>query len=338
MNFKMWGKALQIIPSVTKEEWDELDGVSKWLIMTRAAVLLMTFLSGAFAGLFAAREGHFEFLPWLAVVLGLILAHATNNIFNDYTDFVRGVDTDNYFRNQYGPQPLSAGLMTKGQLLWWAGLTGLVALAIGVGLCWWRNWDPLVLFFLVAGVLLVVAYTWPLKYIALGEVSVILAWGPFMIGGGYYTITGHWDWNVVWASLPYALGVTTVIFGKHIDKLDIDKAKKIHTLPVLIGDVASRWTVILMMVVPYFLVGWLIVTGYFTPVMAVVLLAVPSSVKTIGYFLSRRPAVRPEWMQEGNGGWPLYFAPLGFLNNRAFGLWFLLGFLVDVALRVFKVV
>ncbi len=41
-----------------------------------------------------------------------------------------------------------------------------------------------------------------------------------MIGGGYYVITGQWNWNVVLASLPYALGPTTVIFGKHIDKYD----------------------------------------------------------------------------------------------------------------------
>ena len=63
-------------------------------------------------------------------------------------------------------------------------------------------------------------YTWPLKYIGLGELAVIIVWGPLMIGGGYYVITGQWSWKVVLASLPYALGPTTVIFGKHIDKHD----------------------------------------------------------------------------------------------------------------------
>jgi len=32
MNISMWKKALQVIPSVTKEEWDALDIVSKWLL------------------------------------------------------------------------------------------------------------------------------------------------------------------------------------------------------------------------------------------------------------------------------------------------------------------
>ena len=105
MNFAMWRKALNVIPNVSKSEWDALDVISKWLISTRAAVLVMTFISAALAGLFAWRDGSFSFLPWVALTLGLILAHASNNIFNDYTDFVRGVDKDNYYRNIYGAQP-----------------------------------------------------------------------------------------------------------------------------------------------------------------------------------------------------------------------------------------
>ena len=38
MNFSMWRKALQVIPRISKEEWDKLDIVSRWLIATRAAV------------------------------------------------------------------------------------------------------------------------------------------------------------------------------------------------------------------------------------------------------------------------------------------------------------
>ncbi len=56
MNFAMWRKALSVIPNVTKEEWDKLDIISKWLIATRAAVLVMTFLSAVLAGLFALHD------------------------------------------------------------------------------------------------------------------------------------------------------------------------------------------------------------------------------------------------------------------------------------------
>jgi len=85
VNFTMWKKALNVIPEVSKEDWEHLDLISRWLIATRAAVLIMTFLSAALAGIFAIRDGGFHFLPWLALTFGLIMAHASNNIFNDYT-------------------------------------------------------------------------------------------------------------------------------------------------------------------------------------------------------------------------------------------------------------
>ena len=135
MNVQMWGKALQGIPRLDKDEWDHLDIVSRWLIATRAAVLIMTFLSAAIAGILAFQAGQFNFVPWLLMTLGLILAHATNNLLNDYTDYRRGVDQDNYFRAQYGPQPLEHGLMTKRQLLGYAAVTGL--LAAGLRGCIW---------------------------------------------------------------------------------------------------------------------------------------------------------------------------------------------------------
>ena len=132
MNFAMWKKALKVIPEVSKEEWDGLDVISRWLISTRAAVLVMTFISAALAGLFAWRDGSFSFVPWLALALGLIMAHASNNIFNDYTDFVRGVDKDNYYRNIYGTQPVASGLMTQRQHLTYFAVTGLIALFFGL--------------------------------------------------------------------------------------------------------------------------------------------------------------------------------------------------------------
>jgi len=110
MNVAMWRKALRVIPHVSKEEWERLDVISRWLISTRAAVLIMTFLSTAIAGILAIQSGSFNFWYWLLVTIGLIMAHATNNLLNDYTDYVRGVDQDNYYRAQYGPQPLVHGL------------------------------------------------------------------------------------------------------------------------------------------------------------------------------------------------------------------------------------
>ena len=335
MNFAMWNKALNVIPSVSREEWEDLDLVSKWLISTRAAVLIMTFISTVLAGLFAARDSAFHFLPWLALAFGLIMAHASNNLFNDYTDYMRGVDQDNYYRTMYGPQPLTHGLMTKRQHLTYFVITGLLGLTAGLYLIWYNNFDPVVWAFLGLGAFFLLFYTWPLKYIALGELAVLIVWGPLMIGGGYYVLTHHWDWNVVWASAPYTLGVTTVIFGKHIDKIQTDWEKNIHTLPVLIGERISRYIVIGLIISPYFILGYMIAIGYFTPVIALVLLALPRLRQILPTFLKAKPETRPSNFPDGQGGWPLYFAPLAFWYNRSFGTFFVLGLIVDVLLRIF---
>ncbi|NTW12050.1 MAG: prenyltransferase [Anaerolineales bacterium] len=330
MNFAMWRKALNVIPEVSKAEWDELDVVSKWLISTRAAVLVMTFISAALAGLFAWRDGSFSFLPWIALTFGLILAHASNNIFNDYTDFVRGVDKDNYYRNIYGAQPVASGLMTRRQHLTYFAVTALIAFAFGLYLMSYTGFNPTTWILLGLGAFFLLFYTWPLKGLALGEVAVLIVWGPLMIGGGYFVMAQQWSWNVVLASLPYVLGVTTVIFGKHIDKLDMDAKKGIHTLPVVIGEKASRYAVLAMMVAPYFITLYLIAIKFFTPVMLIVLLAIPAFRQYYPVFLKPKPAVKPE----GQPGWPLYFVGYAFFNNRKFGTLFMLGLLIDVALRL----
>ena len=96
-NVAMWGRSLRVMPRIDKEEWDGLDIVSRWLIATRSAVLIMTFTSAAFAGLLALKAGQFDFVLWLLVTLGLLLAHATNNLIN----FLRG-DSDFIQANKFG--------------------------------------------------------------------------------------------------------------------------------------------------------------------------------------------------------------------------------------------
>ena len=326
----MWLQALRIVPRISKSEWDELDVISKWLIATRAVVLVMTFLSAAFAGIFAYRAGQMDWGLWALVVFGLVMSHATNNLLNDYTDYVKGVDEDNYYRAQYGPQPLVHGLWTKKQLLTYAAVTGAIALAFGIALVVARGGYTLL--FLALGIFFVLFYTWPLKYIALGEIAVLLVWGPLMIGGGYYVITGSWDWNVVIGSLPYALGVTGVIFGKHIDKYSVDKERNIHTLPVVIGERNSRFILVSIIVFQYLIVAYLILTGFFSPLLLAVLLALPTFWQIFPMFRAPKPEIKP---QDFPDVWPNYFVAAAFQHNRIFGIWFFIGLVLDTILQKF---
>jgi 1,4-dihydroxy-2-naphthoate octaprenyltransferase len=330
MNASMWLKALRVIPRLSKEEWIKLDLIARWLVATRAAVLIMTFVSATIPALLALRDGNFNAGRYVLLVFGLLFAHATNNLLNDYTDFKRGVDKDNYFRTQYGPQPLESGLMSERELLTYAAITGALAVAAGVPLVIYGGVTALLL--MLAGIIFVLFYTWPLKYVGLGELAVILIWGPLMVGGGYFVITGHWDWNVALASLPYALGPTTVIFGKHIDKLAQDQVKGIRTLPVVLGEKAARYVVMGMIVLQYVLVLALIVSGYFSPLMLVVLVGLKNVPAVFKMLRTPRPTERPaDYPQDA---WPLWFSAAAFLQNRLYGLMFLLGLILSLFIKI----
>lgn len=329
LNVAMWGRALRVIPRISKEEWADLDIVSRWLIATRSAVLVMTAISAVIAGLLTVREQAFDPFLFGLCIVGLTFAHATNNLLNDLTDHKKGVDKDNYFRTQYGPQPLEHGLMTPKQLLRYAAVTGGVALLAGGLLVWQRGQITLTLF--AIGIFFVLFYTWPLKYIGMGEPAVLVVWGPLMVGGTYYVVAGRFDWNVALASLPFALGATAVLFGKHTDKLEADRQKKIRTLPVLLGEKASRLTTGAMLIGQYLLVAYLVYIRYFSLVMLLVLGAAPALWLALRAYSAPRPA-RPPKRYPPNI-WPLWFVAFAFNHMRRFGALYVLALALDVVLR-----
>jgi 1,4-dihydroxy-2-naphthoate polyprenyltransferase len=88
INFAKWRKAASALVRMdSRQEWEALDVVSKWLIATRSGVTTVTLSSCAIAGLLALRSGTFPWLTWLIVTVGLFLAHGANNLLNDYTDY-----------------------------------------------------------------------------------------------------------------------------------------------------------------------------------------------------------------------------------------------------------
>lgn len=331
--FKIWINALRVIPQVTLEEWNRYDIISKWLIASRAAVFILTAIAAGIGGLLAFRTGNFSWSIFLLSFFGLVMAHATNNLLNDFVDFNKGVDKDNYYRAQYGPHPLENGFVTKNKFIGFILVSGLLALSAGLLITYQVGLPTLWL--LLPGLFFLLFYTWPLKYYGLGELSVVLVWGPLMIGGTYFVVTGgQWSNWVALVSLVYALGPTTVLLGKHTDKLKEDKAKGIHTLPVIIGEKASRYSVIGLWIIQYALVIYLVVTAQLGPAILLVLLSIPKFIKESKVMVQKRPDNAPEG--ELGQGWPLYLVHRAFVFNRSFGMLFLLGLIIEVV--IFKLI
>ncbi len=325
----MWGKALRVIPRVSKAEWQELDPVAQWLIATRSAVFLMTVFSALVGGLLAAADHQFNIARLLLCVVGLVLAHATNNLANDYTDSIRGVDKDNYFRTMYGPQALENGLWSKAKMR--AVIAGTGAAAALCGLILVALAGSSVLYLMLVGAFFVLFYTWPLKFIGLGEPSVILVWGTFMVGGTYLAMTGNWSWPVAAIGTVYAIGPTTVLFGKHTDKLTEDKKKHIHTLPVILGEARARLSVIAALILQPILVTVFVFTGILKWPMLIVLLGIPAIIKAVKVFSKVRPTTKPKDFPVE--AWPTYLAGHAFRCNRVTGGLFVLGLILSLFVK-----
>ena len=323
----------EVLDTVNLSPDREMDVVSRWLIITRAAVLTMTATSGLIGGLLAvATVDRPNWVNFALALVGLLIAHGANNMTNDYFDLEGGVDTDEYTRALYAPHPVLGGLVSKAGLRNAILLFNLADLVLLVVL-WLRTGWPVVIFALL-GLFISVFYVAPpikLKHHGLGEPAVFIVWGPLMIGGTYYVTAGLLPpAGVWWAMVPYALVVTTVLFGKHIDKLEVDKAKGIHTLPVLIGATASKWANVIMMIGYYVVIAALVLTGTLGVWVLFVVLALPRLVRVLKIYRDPKPSQPPPDYPV----WPLWYVSAAFYHNKLAGGLFVLGLIVNLILPI----
>ena len=137
-----------------------------------------------------------------------------------------------------------------------------------------------------------------------------------MVGGTYYAATGSIPGRVIAASIPFALLSTTVLMGKHIDKLPWDGPKKVGTLPVLLGERVARVITLAMMV------GLLHRDRRARPVRRAA--RCTRSSRSPGCRVSSRCGARtssrgPAEPPKGYPVWPLWYAPVAFVHSRRAG-------------------
>ena len=151
----------------------------------------------------------------------------------------------------------------------------------------YTNFSAVIIGLFAFGALVLLFYTWPLKYLALGELSIFLIWGPILVAAVYSVLArGITAQCMVCGSGGRAIWVNCYIsinFGKHIDKSAEDKKKGVGTLPVRLGEKTARYINMAVLVLIYLVILYLIfVPRFFTPVMLIVLLAGRRLVYAVG--------------------------------------------------------
>jgi 1,4-dihydroxy-2-naphthoate octaprenyltransferase len=153
-----------------------------------------------------------------------------------------------------------------------------------------------------------------------------------MIGGTYLAATGTVPLWVLIFSLPYALLVTSVLFGKHIDKIVPDAELGIRTLPVILGEARARVVGQWLMILFYPLVALAVLVGWVGPWVLLIVLAIPRLMGVLKVFGKPKPAAPPPGYPER--GWPLWFVGYAFIHTRRAGGLLTLGLLLNAVVPV----
>jgi 1,4-dihydroxy-2-naphthoate octaprenyltransferase len=320
---RLWLQALYTVPRVNTAE---VDPISRWLVLGRVSVAVMSAISALIGAMFAIRDDVFDLPLAVLVFFGLVLAHTGSNLVNDYFDTKHGIDTEDSPRVNYGPHPFSGEGQSMREFILVTAMVLSAAAAIGIYLVIASGVG--VLAFALTGAFLLLFYSggpFPLKYIGLGEIAVFFIWGPLMIGGTYYVLAEELPAWVLLASVPYGLGVTTVLFGKHLDKFDFDKSKGIRTMPIVLGERNARYVTIVLAILMY--VSTIVlaaVEGMWLLLHAMA--GLPLLWLMIKFYRNPKPAERPK----GYRGWPLWFVGMAFIHNRRFGMLFLAGLAIQL--------
>jgi 1,4-dihydroxy-2-naphthoate octaprenyltransferase len=304
-----------------------MDGVSRWLLITRASVFPVTLTSGAIGGFLAAGRPDTHWGYFAMALFCLLLAHAATNMIADYLAVESGTSAEEYAQTHFAPHPIYAGLITKAGLLIAIAVAFLLGLVVLNYLTEARGW-PVAAFALLGGMVSLGYVTSPLrfKHRGLGEVGVGLVWGPLMIAGTFFVTTGGLEPWVLVASLPYSLLVTAVFIGKNIDTIEVDARQGAQTVPLVLGVERALLLCQSLMVLFFVFVVFLILVGKIGVSGLVVFVALPQLLQTLRVYSQPRPDPAPE----GHPVWPLWYGAWAFSLTRFAGALFVAGLILDM--------
>ena len=181
----------------------------------------------------AYAEGRFDAAVFAAIVFAVLMIQIGTNYANDYYDFIKGADTE----KRQGPvRATQAGLVSAAAMK--RAFIGVFGLAMAAGLYLvWKGGVPIIIIGLasIACGILYTAGPFPLGYLGLGEVFVLVFFGPVAVGGTYYLQNGQINLPVLLAGLSPGLISAALLTINNIRDYATDKIASKKTLVVRLG-------------------------------------------------------------------------------------------------------
>jgi 1,4-dihydroxy-2-naphthoate octaprenyltransferase len=246
-------------------------------------IIMMPVLLGAAIAWNVSRGFQPFFL--LIALAGTVSLHIASNAIDDVFDYANGVDavSDRMFpRDSPGWKPLPRGMVSPGEGYAVAFLFYILSIGAGVYLSVMVGWWALAI--AAPGIVLSWLYTAPpfkLAYrgIGLGELSVMLSFGPLPALGTYYVITGHLSSVPLLASIPTGLLTACVLIAHDLIFYEPYRTSGKVSLAVRLGQASTARFLAALSMLSYGLVALLVVVGMLPSGALIVFLVLPLSLK-----------------------------------------------------------
>ena len=190
--------------------------------------------------------------------IGLIVAHMSVNVFNDYFDSRSQLDTKTV-RTPFsgGSGAIQSGLLTEKQALWVGIATLIIIIPIGVFFTVVTGW--LLLPLLAIAIICIILYTPLILKMGYPEWSAGLGLGVLPVLGAYFVQTGIYTLGAVLASIPSGILVHNLLLLNEFPDAEHDVTVKRRTLPIFVGKKkAAIFYSVLTIIVYLWIIGTVI--------------------------------------------------------------------------------
>ncbi len=210
-----------------------------WLLAARPKTLPAGIVPVIAGAVVAWESGGFHLWSVAAALTGSIMIQIGTNFANDLFDFKKNTDTE----DRIGPMRVTqAGLVTPRQIASATIIVFLLAILAGLYLVSRGGW-PVVAIGLIS-ILCGVLYTagpWALSYLGLGDLFVLIFYGPVALAGTYYVQTLEMDPAVLLAGVPFGMISTAILAVNNLRDIDTDRESGKKTLAVRFGRTFARF-------------------------------------------------------------------------------------------------
>lgn len=217
-----------------------------WCLAARPKTLWAAAVPVFIGGALALDAGPFHSLSFLAALLGALFIQIGTNLANDLFDFLKAADNE----DRLGPLRVTqSGMVTPGQMKVATAITFTMAVLAGIYLVY-RGGTPIVVIGLVS-ILLGLLYTGgplPLGYIGLGDIFVLIFFGPVAVAGTYYVVTLDLNTTVLLAGIPPGMLSTAILTVNNLRDVETDRKCGKKTLAVRWGRTFARYEYMLLTV------------------------------------------------------------------------------------------